>query len=54
MARKPEKDIEQYKRFLEKVKELQDAGDLNPTEADERFERATGKILRPPNPNASD
>lgn len=34
MAKKPESDPEQYKRFLAKVKELEDAGELNPT-ADE-------------------
>lgn len=38
MAKKPESDPEQYKRFLAKVKELEDAGELNPTEADNMVE----------------
>ncbi|WP_424975563.1 hypothetical protein [Dinoroseobacter sp. S124A] len=38
MAKKPESDPEQYKRFLAKVKELEDAGELNPI-ADEAMER---------------
>ena len=37
---------EQSKRFRETVQELVDAGELNPTEADERFERAMGKLAR--------
>ena len=46
MAKKPksESDQEQYQRFLEKVQELVDAGELSPTEADERFERAMNRI----------
>ena len=39
-----ESQAEQSKRFLEKVQELVDAGELSPTEADERFERAMAKI----------
>ena len=35
---------EQSKRFLDAVQELVDAGELNPTEADERFERAMEQI----------
>ena len=48
MAKKPEseKDAEQYQRFLEKVQELVDAGELNPTEAEERFERAMNMISK--------
>jgi len=48
MARKPksESDQEQYQRFLEKVQELVDAGELSPTEADERLERAVKKLAR--------
>lgn len=47
MAKRPKKesDQEQYQRFLEKVQELEDAGELSPTEADERFERALGRVL---------
>ncbi|MFZ7092913.1 hypothetical protein [Primorskyibacter sp. 2E233] len=47
MAKKPESDQKQYKRFLEKVKELEDAGELNPTEADESFERAMQRMICP-------
>ena len=36
---------EQFKRFQKAVKDLEDAGELNPIEADERFERAVEKIL---------
>ena len=35
---------EQSKRFRDAVQELVDAGELSPTEADERFERAMRKI----------
>ena len=34
----------QSKRFRDAVQELVDAGELSPTEADERFERAMEKI----------
>jgi guanylate kinase len=37
----------QSKRFLKAVADLEAAGELNPTEADERFEKAVGKILPP-------
>lgn len=40
MAKKPESDPEQYQKFLQKVKELEDAGELSPTEAEEQFEKA--------------
>jgi hypothetical protein len=46
---KPECDNQQYQRFLEKVQELVDAGELSPTEADERFERAMEKLARQSN-----
>lgn len=49
MAKKPESDPKQYQRFLDKVKELEDAGELNPTEAEERFEQAMSKLSRPQN-----
>jgi hypothetical protein len=47
MAKKPkqESDQEQYQRFLEKVQELVDAGELSPTEAEERFDSAVERIL---------
>lgn len=41
---KTESDDQQYERFLEKVQELVDAGELSPTEAEERFERAMDRI----------
>ncbi len=41
---KPESEDQQYRRFLEKVQELEDAGELSPTEADERFERAMKRV----------
>ena len=47
MGKKPksESDQEQYKRFLEKVQELVDAGELSPTEAEEKFDRAIKRVL---------
>lgn len=45
MAKKPKQtDQEQYQRFLEKVQELVDTGELSPTKADEKFERVIDKI----------
>ena len=46
MAKKatPESQEEQSKRFLKTVQELVDAGELNPTEADNEFERLMGKV----------
>lgn len=41
---KPESDDQQYQRFLEKVQEMVDAGELSSIEAEERFERAMKKI----------
>lgn len=35
---------EQSEKFRETVREMVDAGELNPTEADERFERAVRKV----------
>lgn len=46
--KKPEKaSDDQYQRFLKKVREMEDAGELNPTEAEERFERAVSSVTRP-------
>lgn len=36
---------EQSERFRQKVRELEDAGELNPTDADERFEDAFRRIV---------
>ena len=38
---------EQSKRFAKAVADLEAAGELNPTEADERFDRAMQRILPP-------
>lgn len=38
-------DPEQSKRFLDLAKELEDAGELDPTEAEKAFERALEKIV---------
>ena len=38
---------EQSKRFRKTVEDLVDAGELNPTEADERFEGAMRQIAEP-------
>ena len=35
---------QQSEKFREKVRELIDAGELNPTEADAEFERLMGKV----------
>jgi hypothetical protein len=40
----PESPEEQSKRFRAKVRELIDAGELNPTEADAAFERLMAKV----------
>lgn len=40
----PEK---QFERFQKAVQELVDAGELSPTEADERFDRALARITPP-------
>lgn len=50
MAKKPEKESpeDQFRRFQEKVQSMIDAGELSPTEAEERFERAMGKIAPRP------
>jgi len=36
---------EQSEKFRETVREMVDAGELNPTEADEAFERAVRKAV---------
>lgn len=46
---------EQSKRFRDAVQELMDAGELSPTEADERFEKAMRNIAsQPPKPVGPD
>ena len=48
MAKKAahESQEEQSKRFLKTVQALVAVGELNPTEADEKFERGASLILR--------
>lgn len=45
---KPESPEEQSERFKAKVRELINAGELDPAEADERFEALTRSALRKP------
>ena len=45
--KKQESQKKQSERFLRKVRELEDAGELIPTEAEERFERAVARITDP-------
>ncbi|WP_421935209.1 hypothetical protein [Phenylobacterium sp.] len=40
-----DEDPAQSKRFLDLASELEAAGDLNPTEGEEAFERLVGKAL---------
>lgn len=41
---------EQVEKFRAKVRELIDAGDINPTEADERMERLMHGVAKPSSP----
>lgn len=41
----PLSQTEQSQRFRRAVRELEDAGELNPTDADARFERALDQIV---------
>lgn len=52
MAKTPKKtpvveDEEQSRKFLETVRELEAAGELNPTDADRAFDRAFRQIVKP-------
>lgn len=49
MAKKKKEETpeEQFERFRKTVQDMVDAGELNPTEADERFERAMKNVARP-------
>ena len=44
--KKAESQKEQSKRFLDKVQVLEDAGELNPTEGEEKFELGLEAIVR--------
>ena len=46
MAKKLESDPEQYRRFLQKVKEMEDAGELSPIGAEDKFEQTMKNIAR--------
>lgn len=46
--RSEESSEEQAKRFRKAVQALVDAGELNPTEAEERFERALSELISKP------
>ena len=41
---KQESQADQSERFLKKVQDMVDAGELSPIEADERFEKAMGRV----------
>ena len=43
---KPESQAEQSARFARAVQDLEAAGELNPTEADERFELLMRKLVQ--------
>jgi polyhydroxyalkanoate synthesis regulator phasin len=45
-----ETQAEQSERFRQTVRDLVDAGELNPTEADDAFERLSSKALQPRKP----
>jgi polyhydroxyalkanoate synthesis regulator phasin len=49
MAKKQNKESpeKQFERFRQKVEDMVDAGELNPTEAEERFEWAMRRIATP-------
>lgn len=51
MAKKQDKESpqEQAKRFAKQVQDMIDAGELSPTEAEKRFERAMDSIARSTN-----
>lgn len=48
MMAKKESPEEQFERFRKTVQDMVDAGELSPTEAEERFERSMETLLKPP------
>ena len=50
--KKQESQEDQSERFKKAVRDLIDAGELNPTEADEKFDRLMGNVRRAPNSKA--
>jgi len=55
MAKKQDKESpdEQARRFAKQVQDMIDAGELNPTEADEAMERVMKKVASAGAPNRS-
>jgi polyhydroxyalkanoate synthesis regulator phasin len=51
---KQESQAEQSERFRNLVQSMVDAGELNPTEAEEKFEQAMSKIANSSIPPSSD
>lgn len=47
-----DEDPEQSKRFLDLARELEAAGELDPTEAGETFDRAFRTIAKPAKPSS--
>lgn len=45
--KRQETQAEQSERFRQKVRELIAAGELNPTEADDKFEELMGRVTPP-------
>lgn len=45
-----DEDPEQSQRFLDLAKELEDAGELDPTESGEAFERLASNVMPPRHP----
>jgi len=48
----PTEDPEQSRRFLDLARELEDAGELIPTDGEKAFERAMGRIAPAKRPSA--
>jgi polyhydroxyalkanoate synthesis regulator phasin len=51
---KQESQEEQSERFRKLAQDMVDAGELNPTEAEEKFDRAMSKISPPTTPPNGD
>ena len=53
--KKPDKDQgDQHERFRRAIQEMIDAGELNPTDADEAFNALIGQVGQQPEPNNPD
>jgi polyhydroxyalkanoate synthesis regulator phasin len=51
---KQESQAEQSERFRKLVQDMVDAGELNPTEAEEKFDRAMDRLARSSPPPTTD